>query len=299
MGSPEFAVPCLRALAGAYPVVGVVTQPDAPAGRGRELRPPAVKQLALELGLALIQPARLRAPEAMAQLQDWSPELIVVTAFGQILRPAVLDLPRYGCINVHASLLPRWRGAAPINAAIFHGDTLSGVTVMRMDPGVDTGPVIAQRAAAILPDEDALQLGDRLAALGANLLLHTLPAYLGGLLTPQAQDERGATYAAMLTKDDGRLDFNRPAEALARQVRAYQPWPGAAFDWNGASLKVLRAHAAPHPDQPEQPGQRLVQGGLPAVVCGSGLLVLDELQPAGKKAMSGAAFVQGARQWTI
>ena len=166
MGSPEFSVPSLRALAAHYRVVGVVTQPDRPAGRGQALTPPPVKALAQQLGLPVMQPHKLRLPEAMEQLRTWEPELIVVTAFGQILRQEVLELPAYGCVNVHASLLPRWRGAAPINAAILHGDSQTGVTIMRMDAGVDTGPLISQRATAIEPDETAIHLAERLAVLG-------------------------------------------------------------------------------------------------------------------------------------
>jgi methionyl-tRNA formyltransferase len=298
MGSPEFAVPSLRLLAASYQVVGVITQPDKPAGRGRTLTPPPVKQAALQLGLPIIQPPRLRAPEAMAELEAWQPELIVVAAFGQILRPAVLDLPPLGCLNVHASLLPRWRGAAPINAAILHGDALSGVSIMRMDPGIDTGPVITQRAAPILPDDNAETLAQRLSGIGADLLLHTLPAYLQGLLPPVAQDEAGATYAPMLKKEDGLLDFFLPADALARRVRAMQPWPGAATEWPGGALKIINAHALPMLSGGSLvTGGRTIIDGRPAIRCGEGLLVLDEVQPAGKKPMSGAAFLQGARNW--
>jgi methionyl-tRNA formyltransferase len=298
MGSPEFAVPSLRLLAASYQVVGVITQPDKPAGRGRTLTPPPVKQAALQLGLPIIQPPRLRAPEAMAELEAWQPELIVVAAFGQILRPAVLDLPPLGCLNVHASLLPRWRGAAPINAAILHGDALSGVSIMRMDPGIDTGPVITQRAAPILPDDNAETLAQRLSGIGADLLLHTLPAYLQGLLPPVAQDEAGATYAPMLKKEDGLLDFFLPADSLARRVRAMQPWPGAATEWPGGALKIISAHALPMLSGGSLvTGGRTIIDGRPAIRCGEGLLVLDEVQPAGKKPMSGAAFLQGARNW--
>ncbi|HEY5902380.1 MAG TPA: methionyl-tRNA formyltransferase, partial [Anaerolineales bacterium] len=177
MGSPDFALPTLRALSERYQVVGVVTQPDRPSGRGRGLTPPPVKTLALELGLPLIQPERLRLPDAMEALRTFAPDLIVVAAFGQILKPSVLDLPRYGCINVHASLLPRWRGAAPINAAILHGDHETGVTIMRMDPGLDTGPILSQAAIPIGPDETAGELYERLSMLGAELLIETLPGY--------------------------------------------------------------------------------------------------------------------------
>ena len=295
MGSPEFALPTLQALAESLPVVGVVTQPDRPAGRGRVLTPPPVKLLAQSLGFPVIQPARLREAEAMEQLHAWAPDIIVVAAFGQILRPAVLDLPRYGCINVHASLLPRWRGAAPIQAALLAGDEHSGVTIMRMDAGIDTGPTLSQRSLAVLPEDNTLSLGARLAELGAQLLLETLPGYLNGELLPQPQAEIGATYAPMLKKEEGALDFTRPAEDLARQVRAFYPWPGAFTYWNDLLLKIHRAHAISISGY--APGHRLIHDGLPAIATPAGLLVIDELQPAGKKSLPGQQFLQGARIW--
>jgi methionyl-tRNA formyltransferase len=295
MGSPEFALPALKRLAAQYPIAGVVTQPDRPAGRGREPKAPPVKLLAEELQLPVIQPERLKAPQAMAQLQAWAPELIVVAAFGQILRPAVLDLPRLGCINIHGSLLPRWRGAAPVQAAILNGDSTTGVTIMRMDPGVDTGPLLNQLALPILPEDTAGSLGLRMADLGAELLLETLPAYLEGACIPQAQDDSQATYAPMIKKEDGELDFTLPAQSLARRVRAFNPWPGTFMPWQGQALKVLSAHAAQV--STHQPGRRLIYSGLPAVEATNGLLVLDTVQPAGKKPMPGQDFLRGARQW--
>ncbi len=207
MGSPEFALPTLKALAERYPVVGVVTQPDRPAGRGNVLTPPPVKVLAQQLGLEVFQPEKLRTPEAKEKLRSWNPDLIVVAAFGQILRQEVLDLPPFGCINVHASLLPRWRGASPIQAAILHGDTVTGVTIMKMDPGIDTGPILAQRTVTIQPEDTAGSLSERLAQEGASLLMEVLPDYLEGRLHPQPQPEEGATYAKMLSKEEGNLRF--------------------------------------------------------------------------------------------
>ena len=295
MGSPDFAVPSLEALAARYPVIGAVTQPDRPAGRGRTLVPPAVKLATQALGLPLIQPERLRTPEAMEQLRAWAPDVIVVAAFGQILRAEVLDLPRYGCINVHASLLPRWRGAAPIQAAILAGDAETGVTIMKMDAGVDTGPLLSQRAIPILPDDTAGTLFKKLAELGADLLLKTLPGYLSGEIQPQPQDDSQATYAPMLKKEDGLLDFNRPAEELARRVRAMNPWPGAYFDWKGVRLRVLRARLSG--EKSPGAGCSLIVAGCPAVGTGEKILVLEEVQPAGKKSMPGKAFLAGARTW--
>ncbi len=293
MGTPAFAVPTLRALAEHYSVVGVVTQPDRPAGRGQQLEVPAVKRLALALNLPLIQPQRLRDPEAMRQLAAWAPDLIVVAAFGQILRPAVLSLPPHGCLNVHASLLPRHRGAAPILAAILAGDAETGVTIMQMEAGLDTGPRLAVGREPILPDDTPPTLSARLADVGASVLLRALPGYLAGTLTPQPQDETRVTYAPQLKKEDGRLDFGRPARELERQVRAYTPWPGSFTAWQGQPLKILRAALAP-----EAAGEtgEVVQGERgPVIVCHPGGLLLLEVQVAGKKPMPAAAFARGAR----
>jgi methionyl-tRNA formyltransferase len=297
MGSPEFALPILHALNDLYPVVGVVTQPDRPAGRGQALSSPPVKALATSLGLPVIQPRRLKEPEAVQQLRQWNPDLIVVAAFGQILKSEVLDLPLYGCINVHASLLPRWRGAAPIQAAILHGDDLSGVTIMQMDPGLDTGPILSQRATAITAKDTAESLGNHLAQLGAELLIETLPAYLGGEINPQSQDDSLATYAPMLEKEAGRLDFHQGADLLARKVRAFNPWPGAFTTWQGTYIKIHQAHARTSESQSQEPSKTLIIDGLPAIATADGLLVLDEVQPAGKKSMPGKVFLNGAKGW--
>src|SRR5512143_8255 len=294
MGSPDFAVPVLRLIAERYEIAGVVTQPDRPAGRGRQLKPPSVKLLAEQIGLPVMQPPKLRAAEAMEQLVAWSPDLIVVAAFGQILRPAVLGLPKYGCINVHASLLPRWRGAAPIQAAVLAGDEETGVTIMKMDEGVDTGGILAQRALAIAPDETSGSLAERISEAGARLLVETLPAYLTGQLQPRPQDSEAATYAPMLKKEDGLLDTTHPAEELARRVRAFNPRPGAFLPWGQETLKVHRAHAEA---EAATPGSRTAYLGQPAIGTGKGLLVLDEVQPPGKRTMAGRAFLAGARDW--
>ncbi|MBI4762164.1 MAG: methionyl-tRNA formyltransferase [Chloroflexota bacterium] len=296
MGSPDFALPTLRALASAYNVVGVVTQPDRAAGRGRELKPPPVKVLALELNLPVIQPEKLRAPEAMSQLREWNPDLIIVAAFGQILKPDVLNLPRFGCINVHASLLPRWRGAAPIQAAILAGDEETGVTIMKMDAGLDTGPILAKRAIRLKPDDTAGSVFQALSTLGADLLLDILPDYLAGKLTPTPQPAEGVTYAPMLKKEDGRLDFTRPAAELERKVRAFNPWPGAWFEWNGSPLKVMRGRIV-SVGKGLASGTRLTVEGRPAVMCADAALVLEEVQPAGKKVMDGKSFLAGGREW--
>jgi methionyl-tRNA formyltransferase len=294
MGSPDFAVPTLQALHQHYPVVGVVTQPDRPSGRGRALTPPPIKVLAQELELPTIQPNRLKEPDAFSQLQAWSPDLIVVAAFGQILRPNVLDLPPLGCINVHASLLPRWRGAAPINAAILAGDEQAGVTIMKMDPGVDTGPTYTQRSLRIEATDTAITLSEKLSQLGADLLVESLPGILSGEIPPKPQPEEGVTYASMLKKEDGLLDFSQPAVVLERQVRAYQPWPGTFFLYEGQPLKVWQASLG---DGKNEPDVQLVVNGKPAVATSEGVLILEEVQPPGKKPMPGKAFLSGARGW--
>ncbi len=296
MGSPEFAIPSLRALAEHNSVVGVVTQPDKPAGRGRVLTPPPVKVLAQKLNIPVMQ-KRMRDPEAFEQLHDWQPDLIVVAAFGQILRQNVLDLPPHGCINVHGSLLPRWRGAAPIQYALLAGDPVTGVTIMRMDKGVDTGPILSQQALDVSPADTTESLSERLAEIGAKLLLETLPGYLRGEIVPQPQEEEGATYAKMLSKEDGQLDFSLAAEVLARKVRAFNPWPGAFTRWQGSLLKIHKAHV--EQTGGATPQQAAVIAGKPAIGTGAGWLVLDELQPAGKKAMPGEVFLRGVREWEL
>ena len=298
MGSPDFALPGLSALAAArtYQVVGVITQPDRASGRGRELKSPPVKNLALELDIPIMQPEKLRTPESMQQLSVWNPDLIIVAAFGQILKKDVLDLPRYGCINVHASLLPRWRGAAPINAAILAGDEETGVTIMQMDVGLDTGPMLAKKSIRLNPDDTTGSALQALSTLGADLLLETLPEYLSGNLKPVPQPAEGATYAPMLKKEDGLLDFTRPAIELERRVRAMNPWPGAWFEWNGNPLKVLRASVISG-EKGLLNGNRFTIEGRPAIMSADDALALDEVQPAGKKIMSGKSFLAGAREW--
>jgi methionyl-tRNA formyltransferase len=300
MGSPDFALPTLRALTDNYLVVGVVTQPDRPAGRGRTLLPPAVKVLASELRLPVIQPTNLRDPEALEQLRSWEPDLIVVAAFGQILREEVLNLPIFGSINVHASLLPRWRGAAPIQAAILHGDAETGVTIMKMDTGIDTGPILSQKAVPISEEATPGTLSPVLAQLGADLLIETLPAYLSGELLPHPQGGE-ATYAPMIKKADGELDFTHPGGELERRVRAFNPWPGAFLTWKGGRLKVHQASFSkkglPVGIVSLNPGDLTSLNGYPAIVTTDGLLILEKVQPAGKKPMSGEVFLRGARHW--
>ncbi len=217
-----------------------------------------------------------------------------MAAFGQILKKDVLDLPRYGCINVHASLLPRWRGAAPINAAILAGDEETGVTIMKMDAGLDTGPMLSRRSIRLTRDDTAGSVFQALSQLGADLLLETLPDYLSGKLQPVPQPEEGATYASMMKKEEGRLDFTNDVYELERRVRAFNPWPGAFMEFDGILLKVHRTHVELGD---VEVGQRLIVQNQPAVGARGGLLILDEVQPAGKKSMNGNAFLAGARSW--
>jgi methionyl-tRNA formyltransferase len=297
MGTPEFAIPSLEALieSEAFQVVGVVTQPDRQAGRGRRLVESAAKQAALAHDLPVFQPQSLRAPEAMAQLAAWEPDVIVVVAFGQILPQEVLDLPPHGCINVHASLLPRWRGN-PLAAAILAGDEVTGVTVMKMDVGLDTGPILAQRQELIQSDDTQATLAGRLARIGAELLAETLPPYLAGDLVPEPQPEAGATYAERLCKQDGEIDWSRPAIELDRQVRGCSPWPGAFTTLRGQRLKVLRAVPLPEWRGDAPPGTVVALADGAAVVTGEGALRLEEVQLSGKKPMDITAFLCGQRE---
>ncbi|HTE84966.1 MAG TPA: methionyl-tRNA formyltransferase, partial [Dehalococcoidia bacterium] len=292
MGSPEFAVPSLRRLLEArYDIVAVYTQPDRQAGRGRHLQPPPVKQAALEAGLPVFQPETLRRPEAVAELASLHPDAIVVVAFGQVLRPPVLQIPGCGVLNVHASLLPRHRGASPVAGALLAGDEAAGVSIMLLDAGLDTGPVLAQRAEAILPEDTAGSLTDRLANLGAGLLVETLPAWLTGKLAPSAQDERQATLTRRVNKEDGRIDWSRPAREIWSRIRAYTPWPGAMTSLNGTPLQILQAWPAAGGDD-EPAGTVLplagavdVPASLPppafAVQTGDGILLPLVLKRAG------------------
>jgi methionyl-tRNA formyltransferase len=298
MGTPDFALPVLKALIGTYSVVGVVTQPDRRAGRGRVLRPPAVKELAVSLSLPVYQPKTLRTPDAVAHLAAWRPDVIVTAATGHILTEDVLAIPTHGTLNVHASLLPRWRGAAPIQAAILAGDTQTGITIMCTDEGLDTGPILSQRAIPVAPRETAASLHDRLAELGADLLMATLPSWLSGALQPQAQPAEGVTIARQVRKDHGLIDWAHSAAHIDRQVRAYTPWPSAYTFWKSKRLKIASAFPLPLSHLPVThekalPGAVFQLENGPAAVTGDGLLRLDHLQIEGKRILSGIDFVLG------
>lgn len=302
MGTPDFAVPSLRALLQHHEVVAVVTQPDRPVGRGGKLTPPPVKVVAEEAGVPVLQPRSLRRAQVHTQLASYGADVFVVVAYGRILPPELLAIPPKGCLNVHASLLPRWRGAAPIAAAIAAGDELTGVTIMLIGEGLDDGPILAARAEPIRPDDTTATLSERLALLGAELLLETLPRWLAGEITPQPQDESRATYAPMLRKEDGLLDFTLPAVVLERRCRAFTPWPGTYTYFKGRLLKVLRcrvldeAAAGVEPDR-HRPGLVVQTSEGPAVVTGAGLLLLEQVRLEGKRAVSGADFARGYRDF--
>jgi methionyl-tRNA formyltransferase len=293
-GTPEFAVPALRALLGSgHTLLAVYTQPDRPAGRGRKLAMGPVKQFALARGLAVRQPATLRTEAEAAALRALSPEAMIVIAYGLILPAPILAIPTFGCINVHASLLPRWRGAAPIQRAIEAGDSVTGVTIMQMDAGLDTGPMLARAETPIEATDTAASLHDRLSGLGGRLLVETLARLVGGDVAPQAQDAAHATYAAKLKKDEALLDWHADAELLARRVRAFNPWPVAHTSLDDRMLRIWQAQA-------EAPGARGVPGTVLAadpdgirVQCGDGVLRITLLQLEGGKTLDARAFLNG------
>jgi methionyl-tRNA formyltransferase len=297
MGTPDFAVPALQRLIAAHTVLAVVTQPDRPAGRNRQLQASPVKQAAEAAGIPVFQPERIRRPDAMDTLRQWPADLFVVAAFGQILPQAVLDLPRYGSLNIHASLLPRWRGAAPIQAAIRAGDAQTGITIMRMDAGLDTGPILTQRALPLAPEETGATLHDKLAVLGGDLLLDTLPGYLDGTLTPQPQDDALATFAPRIRKEEGHIDWSLPAQALDRTVRAFTPWPGTFSFWDGKLLRIVAGSPARGASAHFTPGTVISTNGAPAIVTGDGLYVPTRLQLEGRTVATAAEFVNGYPQF--
>jgi len=295
MGTPEFAVPSLVALLReGYDIVGVLTQPDRRAGRGRKLIASPVKRLAQQHSLTIQQPHTLRDPDAQANLAALTPDVIVVAAYGLILPRAVLDLPSHGCVNVHGSLLPRHRGAAPIAAAILAGDQEAGVSIMLMDAGVDTGPVLSTASLPIAPEDTTGTLTGKLATLGADLLMETLPRWLGDEITPRPQPAAGATYADRIDKRAGEIDWSEPAVLIERRVRAYQPWPTAYTFWNGHRLKILRARAEEIQETREQGLVIAGKVGEVGVVTGTGVLWLKEVQLAGKRPLPSEAFLRGA-----
>ncbi len=295
LGTPEFAVPTLeRIVAAGYRVLLVLTQPDRPKGRAGELAAPPVKQAALRLGLPVEQPERVRRPEVQARLAELKPDAMVIVGYGQIIPQSIIDIPPHGILNVHASLLPKYRGAAPIQWAIVNGETRTGVTTMRIDAGLDTGDLLLAAETEIGPDETAVELGARLAGMGADLLVETLVGLAAGTIAPRQQDSTRATLAPILKKEDGRIDWRRPAREIHNRVRGLLPWPGAYTAFRGQGLHVWKSREADV--SASQPPGKLIPGkGLLAACGGDTALELLEVQLEGRKKLSGQAFANGQR----
>jgi len=304
MGTPEFAVPPLEHLiVNQYQVVAVYAQPDRPAGRGRARVSPPVKRAALAWELPVVQPTGLKEAEVVAQLTRSHPDVIVVAAFGQILPKSVLAIPRFGCINVHPSLLPRFRGASPVASAILAGDEFTGVSIILMDEGLDTGPILARAQIPISPQDTTGSLTTKLSLLGARLLLEALSYWLRGQLTPQPQNEAEATYCTEITKEEGEIDWHLPAIALWRRVRAFYPWPGCYTTWRGKRLKIIEAVPLTE-ERTFEAGQVVALTTVPegseaafGVCAGDRVLGVSRVQLEGKQAMSAAEFLRGQREF--
>ncbi len=296
LGTSEFACPALTAIHKAYDIVLVVTQPDRPVGRHAVLTPPPVKVEALRLGLPVFQPVRVNSAESVARIRDARPDVIVVAAYGQLLKPELIGIPPLGTINIHASLLPRYRGAAPINWAIIRGETETGITTFLIDPGMDTGPILMQRTTGIGPDETAGELHDRLAALGAELILETLSGVESGRLTPIPQDDSAASLAPRLSRDDGMIDWSRPAQEIHNLIRGTNPWPGAFTHLGGKRVKVHKSRLTGLKRGDHRPGAiALRETGRLLVATGDELLELLEVQREGRPRVSGRGFLNGLR----
>jgi methionyl-tRNA formyltransferase len=296
-GTPEFALPALEALLKSHDVVGVLTQPDRPSGRGRQLRASPVKTLAEAHHLPLMQPATLREQAPQAALAAWKPEILVVVAYGLILPPAVLAHPRLGCLNIHASLLPRWRGAAPVQRAILAGDETTGVTIMQMEVGLDTGPILLTREVGISPDDTGGSLAASLARLGAEALLEALAGLTRGTLAAHPQPKVGVTYAAKIDKSEARIDWSRDAAGIERQVRAFDPWPVAETTMDGQRLRIHSAAKMPiKADIVARSGSILsVRDGIMLVQCGEGVLGVRRVQKPGGRVLEMSEFAHNLK----
>jgi methionyl-tRNA formyltransferase len=294
LGTPAFAVPTLEAVARKHEVISVVTQPDRPKGRGQELAASPVKQAAVRLGLPVYQPERIRRPEAQAHLAALAPEIMIVVGYGQIIPQSVIDIAPRGIVNVHASLLPKYRGAAPVQWAIVNGETRTGVTTMQINAGLDTGDILLERETAIGPEETALELGERLAVMGAELLIETLDGLARGAITPRKQDDNLASHAPILKKEDGAISWNGPERAIHNRVRGLLPWPGAHTRFRGQLLHIWRARV--ESDRTTLAPGQVLAGPRFRIACGDGaVLELLEVQMEGRKRMSGEAFANGQR----
>ena len=306
MGTPSFAVPTLeRMVAAGSQVLAVVTQPDRPRGRGQNAKAPPVKEAALRLGLEVYQPERVRRPEALEFLRALAPDAMVVVGYGQIIPQSVIDLARLGIINVHASLLPKYRGAGPVQWAILNGETRTGVTTMQIDAGLDTGDMLLKAQTAIGPEENAIELGMRLAEMGADLLVKTLDGLAAGSIAAEKQDSSAATWAPLLRKEDGLIDWRQPAAVVHNRVRGLQPWPGAQTGFRGQTLHVWKSRVASVPDRAATVRERVLPRAAGAgeivslrplvVACGDGAIELLEVQLEGRKRISAGDFANGQR----
>jgi len=298
MGTPYFAIRPLEELAGnGYDIVAVYTQPDRPMGRGRIVDEPPVKKAALKLNLNVVQPENLKSTEEITRLAELKPDAIVVAAYGQILRQTVLDIPRFGCINIHPSLLSVYRGMSPVPSAILNGDEFTGVSIMLLDKGVDTGPVLERAQIPVSGLDDAGSLMEKLSRLGAQLLLDTLPRWFDKTIIPQPQNNANATYSKTLTKEAGKIDWNLSAMELWRRVRAYQPWPGCYTQWQGKQLKIIEV--VPLAEGNAQPGKVVIvkhESAAFGIGSGDGILGVIRLQLEGKKVMTADEFLRGQKQ---
>ncbi len=302
MGTPEFSAPILKLLVlSGYEVVSVYTQPDKPAGRGLKLAPSPVKATALSLGLTVVSPVTLKGEEAARKLAGLQPDVVVVSAYAKLLPESILRIPRYGCVNVHPSLLPRHRGASPIPAAILDGDKFTGVTIMLMDKGLDTGPILSKAQIPVLDSDTAGSLSVKLSLIAASLIVEVIPRWVRGEITPCPQDSEKATYSKPISKDSGEIDWMKPAGFLWREVRAYNPWPGSYTTWQGKKVKILEAVPLPS-EKPEPAGKVMKYDSFPkdvafGIAARDGILGIRHLQLEGKKAMTSSEFLLGQREF--
>jgi methionyl-tRNA formyltransferase len=295
MGSSDYSLIILKKLISKFPVSLIVTQPDKPTGRGKRIEPALIKVQAEDLNIPVIQPKKISEEQFLNAINTHSIDLIIVAAFGKILPKWLLEYPKYGCLNVHASLLPRWRGASPIQAAILNGDQQTGATIIKMDEGIDTGPILSKRRIHIDISETSKTLEVKIAHTGSELLLDTLPDYLEGKIQPQSQSNSGATYAGLIKKEDGYLDLNQPAETLEKKIRAFNPWPICFLEWNSTLVRIYRAEVSSK--KLLNKFQRGIYKNFPSVGTSTNDLILQEIQPSGKNKIDGKAFLNGARNW--
>jgi len=293
IGTPDFAIPAFQALIEdeQFEIIAVITQPDMPVGRKQILTPPPIKEIASSYGLPILQPEKILT--ITKKIKKLNPDLIVVIAYAQLIPEAILKIPKFGCINVHGSLLPKYRGAAVIQAPILHGDKQTGVTIMKMDKGLDTGPILTQAAIDIAPAETAGTLYDKLSQLGGELLVNTLKKYIAGKIKPQSQNQAKASFVRQLKKEDGLINWAKPAVEIERLIRAMTPWPSAWTWWKDKRIKIIAVQRQPLPINSYKPGKTFIYNRGLAVQCGKNALIIKKLQPAGKKEMASEEFLRG------